>query len=86
MPSSEGGNEKRRKEKAKGDPYKRLRKRGNGNKMKEMVLVREMKDCVITVVKESFRNVVDEYNKQANMDLMNAMKSELKAKLCNGQH
>ncbi|GLJ11336.1 hypothetical protein SUGI_0152740 [Cryptomeria japonica] len=42
----------------------------------QLVPVREMKDSVITVVKESSRNVVNE-DKQRNMDLMNVIKSEL---------
>ncbi|GLJ56762.1 hypothetical protein SUGI_1260320 [Cryptomeria japonica] len=36
IPSSQRGNEKRREEKAKRGPYKTQKKRGSGNKMKEM--------------------------------------------------
>ncbi|GLJ11207.1 hypothetical protein SUGI_0146610 [Cryptomeria japonica] len=76
LASSQGNNQKRRKEKAKRGTYKRLRKRGNGNKRE--VLLREMKDYVITVVKESFRNVLNKYEKGI-MDIMNAMKREVEA-------
>ncbi|GLJ11213.1 hypothetical protein SUGI_0146720 [Cryptomeria japonica] len=76
LASSQGNNQKRRKEKAKRGTYKRLRKRGNGNKRE--VLLREMKDYVMTVVKESLRNVLNEYE-QGIMDIMNAMKREVEA-------